>query len=220
MAIRPTKPYTPQLSAADRAMSNTRAHSRPASAPVDVDAANRRISADAAQQQTLLPVSKVNRVLPRQIVIKRPQENDEARSRDYRGQKRKTPEDPSNGWQEWNPTQKIRIQSTLSHGMLPVRVRLFCALAMAKLKNKIRASEGDEGSVVVISMFMKDELLQLRKCLNSHVTLHELGCNPTEHFEMCQFLAVVLFSCLSVISLEKALNALSRYDCITSGADR
>lgn len=84
---------------------------------------------------------------------------------------------------------------------------------MTKLKNDIRASGGDDGSVGVMSLFIEDVLLQLRKWLYGHMKLHvELGRKPIEHYEMYQFLAVVLFSDLSGISLEKALNALSRYD--------
>lgn len=91
---------------------------------------------------------------------------------------------------------------------------------MTKLRNKILASEVDHGAAEVLCLFMSGVLTQQRKWLNGHIVLHEPGRNPIEHYKMYQFLAVLLFSDLSGISLEKIIESLFCYDCITPKAGR
>lgn len=103
---------------------------------------------------------------------------------------------------------------------MSARAKLFCASEMTKLGIEICASDGDDRSVGLMSLFMKEVLLQLRKWLNGYTKRHELGRKIVEHYEMYELLAVVLFGDVSRISLEQALNALLRYGCIIPSAER
>lgn len=60
----------------------------------------------------------------------------------------------------------------------------------------------------------------MKKGLNGLIALKKIGWEPLETFEIYQFLAVLWCSDLNGISLDKVIEALSRFDCIAQQANR
>lgn len=75
------------------------------------------------------------------------------------------------------------MQGDLAHETLSGRARIFCSSAIQKLGNEIRADDLEDSAVDVMCLFVKEIRSKLRRWLNGHLFLHELGRIPIQIFE-------------------------------------
>lgn len=91
---------------------------------------------------------------------------------------------------------------------------------MQRLFSELRAQKTEEDPGDLFAFFVYDFRLQTMKWLNGLISLKNLGRKPLKKHDIYQFVSVLLFSDLNEISLDKDLDALLRFDGVTSHADR
>lgn len=81
------------------------------------------------------------------------------------------------------------------------------------MKLELKAYACTEDPACVLTLLIDDTIKRLRCCTNGHILLHNLAWKQISQSKMYKMLAVMLFANQSRISLEKAVDELSKYDC-------
>lgn len=148
-----------------------------------------------------------------------------------RGQARKNPwaqrqsretscEDPSSRWRNFKPEEKFWLRNEFSHRTLSVRMRLFCASTVSKMKLELKANVWTADPVGILNLPIHNTIQCISRYKIGHISLHNQGQKQISQYKMYEMLAVMSFADLSGIILERAVNGLSKHGCNTVNLER